>query len=248
MPQASVTTTPSQIFRESAGRKLMLFKHTGTTGIIYLSSETPGAAQIATAFWELRAGEAVSFSAKGPYAEKLQQRIVAFSSAGTITLRYDESFGEDTQFDVALMGSGQVVTQATQAFEVSGVAENTQGLTGKGPFTVPRSHYGEETWHFDSDTIAASTTGVSEAQDISDFARVSINIRSTAAVTLRYQLSEDAINWYDPVNEGDTLLTYAISPDAKNIAVDRHGKYLRLQVTNAGAGAAVVTAVVQGQA
>lgn len=248
MPQQTVTTTAAVILREDAGRKAMLFRHRGTSGTIFLSSDPPSSSQQSTAFWSLNGGDAVAFSVKGPRGDRVTRAVYAFSSSGSITLLYDELSGDETVFDIAFLAGGQQITQATQAFEVGGVAENTQGLAGKGPFVIQRDHFSEELVVMDAVSVPSGNVGTHNGVDISGYDKVSLNVKTTGAATVYYQLSDDNVNWYDPVTVADAAISYAVNNISRNIPVDRNGKYLRVVFNNTAGAANVCTAVIQGQA
>ncbi len=248
MPQSSITTTPTQVLGYDAHRKLVFFRNIGTAGIVYLTNDDTQSAKASTSAWYLRTGDGFAISAKGPYADKIIQRWVAFANSGTITLAYEELSGEDSVFDIALLSGGQVQTESDIYFTVGGVAEAVQGLAGKGPFFVPRSHYGEEITIADNENVPAGNILTTIGEDVSDFENVSINLSADGVVTAYYQVSDDATNWYDPKTAADGNITFALSNEKLNIPVDRHTKYLRLVVNNASAAAVNITAVIMGRA
>ena len=83
--------------------------------------------------------------------------------------------------------------------------------------------------------------------DVSHAAKITCLVSTTAACTVRVQISDDNINWYEFVDETDTARTYSVNNQKKAFRIENAAKFLRLFVTNDTASAVTVNAVVLGQ-
>ena len=97
-------------------------------------------------------------------------------------------------------------------------------------------------------SVAAGASVTHQGVDVAHAAKITGLVSSTVDTTVRPQLSDDNVNWYDLVDETDTLRTFAVNNQKRAFRIESGTKYLRLFITNNSAVAATITAVIMGQA
>jgi len=125
--------------------------------------------------------------------------------------------------------------------------ENITGLTGVGPYTVLRDRDFEDITLANAVLLDALGTFVSEGQDVSAYARKTIQVSATQACTVYYQTSNDNVTWFDPKTVADADISFNCNNEAIAISLSDAMHYLRVVVYNTAAAAATISVVLSCQ-
>ena len=99
----------------------------------------------------------------------------------------------------------------------------------------------------DAVSIPAGGSATHDGIDMQHAAAMTVLVSTNNNTTIRPQISDDNTNWYDIVNEADTLITFAVNNVKKALRLSSAAKYLRLFATNNAAVNVNVTIKVLGQ-
>jgi len=104
-------------------------------------------------------------------------------------------------------------------------------------------HGANEIIALNGEVLAASATAVTVGIDMSAFEAATVGISTTAACTIRPQISDDDVNWYDVKTAADADISFACNNEKIAFAFPMYGRYIRVTVTDGGSGS-TVTAVI----
>jgi hypothetical protein len=125
--------------------------------------------------------------------------------------------------------------------------ENLPGLAGVGPYSVLRDREFEDVTLASAESLNALGTFVSAEVDVSGYARKTVLVSTTQNCTVYYQISHDAVTWFDPKTQADGDIAFNCNNEAIAIAINDCAHYIRVVVYNASASAATITVVLEGQ-
>lgn len=82
--------------------------------------------------------------------------------------------------------------------------------------------------------------------DISSLSRKTVLVDCNGPVTVRFQVSNDDISWYNVFDTNDSEFTMAVDNTKKAIEFIDAAHFMRLVITNTSGGALTITAVIEG--
>ena len=148
--------------------------------------------------------------------------------------------------------SGNIKTTASVTNNIfgsrSGVAQAISANILGGLFIDPSGRDLTVDAVMDNLSIPAGGSATHDGLNMQHAAAITVLVSTNNNTTIRPQISDDNVNWYDIVNESDTLITFAVNNVKKALRLSGAAKYLRLFVTNNAAAAVNVTMKVLGQA
>ena len=101
---------------------------------------------------------------------------------------------------------------------------------------------------FDALSIADGASATHAGVNIAHAARITVLVATNRSMTIRPQISDDNLNWYDSKTEADVDISFACSNEKIAFRLESAAKYLRLFVTNSAGAAGTITLKILGQA
>ena len=100
----------------------------------------------------------------------------------------------------------------------------------------------------DNFSVADGASITHEGIDVSHAAKTTVLVSTDRTMTIRPQISDDNINFYDLVDETDTNRTFDCTNEKIAFRIESAAKFIRLFVTNSVGAAGLITLKILGQA
>ena len=101
---------------------------------------------------------------------------------------------------------------------------------------------------FNSFSVANGASITHEGINIAHAAKITVLVATDRSMTVRPQISDDNVNFYDVKNEADTDISFNCNNEKIAFRLESAAKYLRMFVTNSAGAAGVITMKILGQA
>lgn len=101
---------------------------------------------------------------------------------------------------------------------------------------------------FNSLSVADGASATHAGIDIAHAAKITVLVATNRSMTIRPQISDDNIDFYDVKNEADADLTFNCTNEKIAFRLDGCAKFLRMFVTNSAGAAGTITMKILGQA